>query len=311
LTYDELLDRTIRYAKEIRGADPEGAIAGPAEWGWTGYFNSARDREVGLVLRPDRRSHGDVPLVEWYLSKLAEHEKSTGERLLDVFDLHYYPTADNIFGSNARTDPEGAALRIRSTRALWDPTYVDESWIKDTVRLIPRMKEWVSKNYPGRKTAIGEWSFGGDNHMSGALATAEALGRFGSEGLDAAYYWPGPMEKTRAFWAFRAFRNFDGRGGKFQDLSVPTRGAENLSLFASRDQKTERVVAIILNLDPVWAVHARVNASSCGRLEARRAFSYTESSTELAEQRAAPKEAGVELVPPYSILVLDLRFAPN
>jgi hypothetical protein len=308
VTYDELLDRTIRYGTEVRKADPDALIAGPAEWGWTGYFNSARDREVSLMLRPDRRAHGDVPLVEWYLKKLAEHEKTTGVRLLDVLDLHFYPAVEKIFGQNARTDPEGAALRLRATRALWDPTYLDESWIRDNVRLIPRMKEWVAKNYPGRKTMIGEWSFGADDHMSGALATAEALGRFGSEGLDAAYYWPGPMQTTRAFWAFRAFRNFDGKGARFQDFSIPTRGAENVSFFASRDQTGEHVVAIILNLDPIFAVRARIDAGTCGRLESRRAFSYSESSTELTEEASRTPPPDVELVPPYSIRVLNLRY---
>ena len=45
LGYDELLERTIQYASAIREADPEAVIAGPAEWGWTGYeFSASRSR---------------------------------------------------------------------------------------------------------------------------------------------------------------------------------------------------------------------------------------------------------------------------
>ena len=44
---------------------------------------------------------------------------------------------------------------------LWDPSYVDESWIKEPVKLLPRMREWVDENYPARGLSIGEWSFGG------------------------------------------------------------------------------------------------------------------------------------------------------
>jgi hypothetical protein len=309
LTYDELLDRTIRYATEIRKAAPDALIAGPAEWGWTGYFYSARDRDVGLLVRPDRRAHGDVPLVEWYLAKLAEHEKTTGSRLLDVFDLHFYPAAEKIFGREARTDPEGAALRLRATRSLWDPTYTDESWIKDQVRLIPRMKEWVAGNYPGRKTMIGEWSFGADDHISGALATAEALGRFGTEGLDAAYYWPGPMPNTRAFWAFRAFRNFDGKGARFQDFSIPTRATDHLSLFASRNEGGDHVVAVLINLDPVFEYRARLDTSTCGRLQTLRAFTYSDGVSALTEERPRTASEDVEVIPPYSLRVLELRYA--
>ena len=31
-------------------------------------------------------------------------------------------------------DPATNALRLRSTRALWDPSYVDESWINTADR---------------------------------------------------------------------------------------------------------------------------------------------------------------------------------
>lgn len=311
VTQDELLDRTIRYATAIRRADPEIPIAGPAEWGWTGYLFSAKDREVGTDLRPDRRAHGDVPLIAWYLQQLADHERKTQTRLLDVLDLHFYPQAERIFGTNARTDPEGAALRLRSTRALWDPQYVDESWIAEAVRLIPRMHEWVAKNYPGLKISIGEWSFGADDHMSGALAVAEVLGRFGQQELDSAFYWGGPHRGQRTFWAFRAYRNFDGAGGHFLDWSVPTQEVENLSFFASRDDTGSHVVAILVNLDPNFAYRARVDTVSCGKLTRRSAFSYAGDSTEITPDRLAPPlDDLVEVVPPYSIRVLDLSFVP-
>ena len=175
ITYDELLDRTIRYGTAIRTADPQALIAGPAEWGWTGYLYSAQDSFVGTRQRPDRRAHGDVPLMPWYLKKLHDHEKATGTRVLDVFDVHFYPQGDGVYSEKA--DTSTAALRLRSTRALWDPTYKDESWIAEPIKLLPRLKEWVQQNYPGLKISLGEYSFGGEQHMSGGLAEAEALGR--------------------------------------------------------------------------------------------------------------------------------------
>lgn len=304
--YDELLDRTLRYASAIRKADPGTPIAGPAEWGWSGYLYSAKDRAAGVELRPDRRAHGDVPLVPWYLRKLAEHEKKDGVRLIDTLDLHYYPQAPGIFGENARIDPEAAALRLRSTRALWDPSYVDESWIHEPVRLIPRMREWVAQNYPGLATSLGEWNFGAEDHMSGALATAEALGRFGQQELDSAFFWAGPKPSTRAFWAFRAFRDFDGAGGHFLDWSLPTKEAELVSLFASSDESRAHLVAVILNLDPDVAVRARVDISSCGPLRSRRAFVYSADTPTLVEKPGIPTGGDlVELLPPYSIEVID------
>ena len=73
-TYDELLEKTIAYATAIRKADPDAIIAGPAEWGWPGYFFSAKDAKAGFKSKPDRRAHDDEPLLAWYLRKLARAE---------------------------------------------------------------------------------------------------------------------------------------------------------------------------------------------------------------------------------------------
>jgi Glycoside hydrolase family 44 len=304
--YDELLDRTIRYASAIREADPGALIAGPAEWGWTNYFTSAKDRPAHGLLGPDRLVHGGTPLIAWYLDHLAENAKKTGVSLLDVLDVHYYPAAQGIYGSNGRTDAEGAALRIRSTRALWDPDYRDESWIDEPVRLIPRLKDWVAEHYPGRKVSLGEWSFGADDHISGGLATAEALGRFGQQGLDAAFYWGGPKEGSAAFWAFRAFRNFDGKGGHFLDRSLRTTEGPGVSLFASRDASGSHVVAILLNLDPDSDVTAKLNVETCGDPHKVRAFRYAAGSKSLTEDNSKLTLSAIPLAP-YSLLVLDLE----
>jgi hypothetical protein len=304
--YDELLERTVRYGTAIRDADPDAIIAGPAEWGWTNYFTSAKDRGRGLV-GPDRLAHQGTALVPWYLQRLNEHERKTGKRLLDYLDVHFYPAAANVYGANARTDPEGAALRLRSTRALWDPTYVDESWIGEPVRLIPRLTEWVKENYPGRKISLGEWSFGADDDISGALATAEALGRFGQRGLDAAFFWGGPKSGSAAFWAFRAFRNYDGKGARFLDHSVSTTEAPGVSLFASRDASGSHVVAVLLNLDPDFAAVADLNVQSCGAVRSRRVFRYGSGSKTIVEDKSDEPETELSL-PPYSLAVVDFRF---
>ncbi len=302
--YEELLDRTIQYGTAIRSADPRARIAGPAEWGWTNYFYSAQDAAIGFNLRPDRRAHGDVPLLQWYLTQAREHERKTGIRVLDVLDLHFYPQAAGVYG--AASDPASAALRLRSTRALWDPTYKDESWINDTVRLIPRMREWVQQNYPGLEISIGEYNFGGEQHISGALALAEALGHFGVEGLDYAFYWFAPPKGSPVDWAFRAYRDFDGKGGQFLSRSMPTRTASGVSLFASRDETGKHLVLIALNLDPKTNVNAAIDLDGCAPALTRKKFTYFSGAASLINDG---DKAGADLhetLPPYSINVFDI-----
>ena len=312
-TYDELLERTIAYATAVRQADPNAVIAGPAEWGWTNYFQSAADVVPGGNGR-DRKAHGNVPLLAWYLKKLREHEKQTGVSLLDVVDVHFYPQGEGIgFEERGATDAATSARRIRSVRALWDPTYRDESWIDDKVELIPRLKRLVAENYPGRGLSIGEYNFGATGHMSGGLAQAEALGRFAEQGLTSAFFFTYPPARSPTFWAFRAYRNYDGQGGRFQDTFVRSRfdkspDSRGLSLFASRSDDRRRVVAVALNLEPDTARVTDVAVQGCGQVQGVRAFRYTGDSSGFAESSAfiGPNNTLQVPMPPWSMTVLEL-----
>lgn len=292
MTYDELLDRTIKYGTAIRKADPEAMIAGPSEWGWSAYFYSAKDLAKGVIPHADRLAHGGVPLIPWYLRQLAAHEKRTGTRILDILDVHYYPQGNGIWGNNAGTDRDTSARRLRATRSFWDPSYRDESWINDTVQLIPRLKEWVQENYPGRGVSIGEWNFGAEDHISGGLAVAETLGRFGQQGLTAAFYWVHPPKGTPAFNAFKAYRNYDGKGGKFQDISLPTEVPENtLSAFAAKNQDGTKMTVVLVNQDFDNTLEVNLDVSRCGAVTGKRSFFYMEGSHGLAERPPAKDAA--------------------
>lgn len=249
LGYDELLQRTIDYAAAIKATDPAAQTLGPAEWGWSNYFYSALDVAAGgswWDTRPDRRAHGDVPLVDWYLQQLLARELSHGTRLLDYLDLHYYPQASGVtLGSAGSAGTK--AMRLHSVRSLWDPTYTDESWIAEPVRLLPRMRDWVNTNYPGTKLAIGEYNWGGLEDVNGALAQADVLGVFGREGLDLATLWAPPAPGEPGAFAFRVFRNFDGSGGSFGETSVratSTNQAQVAAYAAQRDDGSLTIIAI-------------------------------------------------------------------
>ncbi len=220
-SYDEMRDRTYEYAAAVKAADPEALTLGPVLWGWTAYFYSAADAAGGgswWNIRPDRKAHGDIPFVEWYLQQMQIYEQTTGLRILDYLDLHYYPQS-GVALSDAGDAPT-QAKRLRSTRSLWDPTYVDESWIGEAVRLVPRMKAWVAAHYPGTRLAVTEYNFGALNHINGALAQADVLGIFGREGLDLATLWDPPSFDEPGAFAFRIYRNYDGAGSGFGETAI-------------------------------------------------------------------------------------------
>ncbi len=307
VSYDELLQRTIQYGSAVRAQDPEASIAGPALWGWYAWHYSGVDKIAGSAQRPDRRAHGDVPLLAWYLRKLKEHEETTGVRLLDVVDVHFYPAANGVgYQDSGGTDPETSKLRIRSTRALWDADYLDESWLDERLNILPSLNQIIAENYPGRRISIGEYNFGAEQHISGGLAVAEALGRFAQENIESAYYWPYPPRGSAAYWGFRAFRNFDGYGGRFQDQWIPVTAPGGMSVFASRDPGGTRMVVIALNLEPDRSQRIRLQLEGCGSTASARAFSWAGHTDGFAPAALEGKSSSLEL-PGWSIAVFDLE----
>lgn len=312
VTYDELLARTIDYATAIRRNDPAAVIAGPASWGWLGYLFSAADAKDGFDETPDRKAHGDMPLLAWYLQQVRLAEQRLNLKLLDVLDVHFYPQGKNVAvnGGGGGTDAKTAALRLRSTRALWDPTYKDESWIKDKIMLLPRLQKWIDDYAPGVGISIGEWNFGGETHISGGLATAEALGRFGQNGVNSAFFWTVPPTGSPSYWGFRAFRDVDGKGLKFLDTSVATQMAPSTSLFASTDGATSQLVAVALNLDPTTSFDARITTRNCKRIGTFQTYTYDGSANGFAPSAKAADGSVLPItMAPYSITVIraDLR----
>ncbi len=281
LSYEELKTRTLAYAAAIRAADPGAKIFGPAEWGWVGYFYSALDVAAGgdwWNNPPDRLAHQNVPLVEWYLQQMRAYEQSHGVRLLDYLDEHFYPQAGGVSLSPAGIGAT-QALRLRSTRSLWDPTYVDESWINDTVAFIPRMRQWVADNYPGTRMAIGEYNWGALDHINGALAQADVLGIFGREGLDLATLWSPPSPDQPGAFAFRMYRNYDGQGGRFGDTSVQAASADQakLSIYAaqvSQGPASGSLTVIVINKS-FGPLRSNLSVSGAGTLNGAWGYRYS------------------------------------
>jgi hypothetical protein len=138
------------------------------------------------------------------------------------------------------------ARRNRSTRALWDTNYTDETWINAKVQLIPRLKQWVASYYPGLQTGITEYNWGAENHMNGATAQADILGIFGREALDIAARWTTPGTTTPTYKAMKLFRNYDDNKSAFGDTSVSasTPNADIVSAFAAQ-RSSDGVLTIV------------------------------------------------------------------
>jgi len=225
-TTQEIIDATIAYGAALKAADPSAKTVGPVYWGWENLTAMAGE----------------------YLDKMAAYEKKTGVRVLDYLDVHCYPGALGIAFSPAGDDRQ-EALRLRSTRMLWDTTYVEEGWENRVKAIIPSMRALVDQHYPGTKLACTEYNWGADASIDGALAQAEVLGIFGRDGIDVANIWGTVDAQNTIGFAFRMYRNYDGNGAAFGDMNVRATSADpsKLAVFAAARQSDGAITVMVIN----------------------------------------------------------------
>jgi len=268
-TYDELTNKSIAVAKAIKAADPTAEISGPVIDEWMDYFYSGKDIAEGRKAGPchcdngnptDRMAHGNIPFMEYYLRQFAAYEAAHGVRLLDYVDIHTYFVADDLAFKPAG-DTKAQQARLNSTRVFWDPTYTDHKYTDPNDRtksaspyppeVIPMMQGWVKNSYPGTKTAITEYNWGGLESINGAVAQADILGIFGKYGLDLSTLWSPPDPKTQVpgLMAFEIYRNYDGAGSAFGNMAVASTSSDqgSLAVYGALRTSNNTITVVVLN----------------------------------------------------------------
>ncbi len=263
-TFAELRDKTISHAGAIKDVNPNAIVFGGVGYGWTDFVNltSAPDA-VTNPSHPGGDQTGEMHYHEWLLQQVRTQEVAQGRKLMDVLDLHWYTEAyadgQRITGEIAT--PAAVAARVQAPRSLWDPTYGfstsnpvvgENSWIaqwgtQGPIRLLPRVQRDIDDFNPGTKIGITEYNFGGNNHISGAIAEADALGIFGRDGVFAANVWGGG---SYIDGAFKMFLNYDRAGGDFGDTSfkASTSNIAQSAVYASIDSSDpSRMVIVAIN----------------------------------------------------------------
>jgi len=211
----------------------------------------------------DRKAHDDLPLVEWWIQQIARYKFTTGIQLIDYVDVHYYPQAPYVaFGD--KEDIITSTLRLRGTRSLYDPNYVDESWISAAINLIPRIREWINQYTPGLGIAVSEYNWGADTILTGALAQAETFGIFAREGVDIAARWVVPDAGSVVEDAYKIFINYDGKGSKITGEIVLANSTivDELASFAFDDSSSKTLYVVLICKSVTQGIAVSVDASS-------------------------------------------------
>jgi hypothetical protein len=196
-TYAELVDKSKAYAAGIKAVAPHTLIFGPVPYGWNGFLTlqNATDgcqpvANAASKCNLDKTqvtTSNTMLWLDFYLHRMKQAEAEAGKRLLDVLDLHWYPEARNsdkigILGPD--TTPTVVAARLQAPRSLWDPNYVENSWITEyithgkAINLLPWLAGKIANYYPETKLAITEYNYGAGQDISGGIAQADVLGIF-------------------------------------------------------------------------------------------------------------------------------------
>ena len=160
--------------------------------------------------RARRRRHGNF--LDFYLDQMKAADTTAGKRLVDVLDLHWYPeaTGGGIGITGADTTRRGRRPpAMQAPRSLWDPTYIETSWITDPastttapINLIPRMQDAHRRALPRhrpRPSPSGTTAAAATS--AAAIAAADVLGIFGREGVELASMWELNGDETYTYAA--------------------------------------------------------------------------------------------------------------
>lgn len=269
-TYDEYWARTKKYAELIRAVDPTVKIAAPGLWGWTAYSHASGDLEYreehGLGWHetdkfPDFSKYG--PFARDFMRRAAEYKKQTGKNLIDIFVFHAYPNTPQLGWDNranfANPSPELQELRVRDVRKFWDESYRDpetwmgkEEWSQGNVAYVPLMRRWMKEVGWDVPIAIGEYDYAGPEggeEISAAVAQAESFAAFARSDVTYAMYWADPRKHGPVYFAFKMYRNPDGKRTAVGDRLVLAEVSDDdsVGVYAFKDERRKVASLIIVN----------------------------------------------------------------
>jgi Glycoside hydrolase family 44/Secretion system C-terminal sorting domain len=246
------MDRFIEVAKKARALFPEIKICGPvttSEWQWYKWGSQ------GITINGKYYC-----FLEYFIKRLADEEKVSGIRVLDVVDLHNYPSA-----------PNGDIDALQLHRMYYDTNYdypgangvktingdYDNSQTKEYI--FKRINDWLDLYFgPGHGITCGisEWSPASSesNPSATAVVYASHLGTFANNGVEYLTPWTwfnGMWETLHLF----------SRYAKGYSVSSTSSLENMVSGYSTINEAADSMTVIIVNRDMNSVRNVTVNLS--------------------------------------------------
>ncbi|SHH82071.1 Glycoside hydrolase family 44 [Fibrobacter sp. UWH9] len=238
---DFLVERYVDVAKKARTVWPEIKLTGPVvanEWQWC--TTGASEGKSGLGKGEDR----NYCWLEYFIKRLAEEQKKSGVRMLDVFDMHWYPSEKTY------------AERVNWHRVFFDTTYnysgangiklVSGKWDNNQTKeyIFERVNGWLDQYFgKGHGITLGltETSIIDEKDpMTTAISYASWLGTFMDHGVEIFTPW------TWGDGMYEVLHLFSRYNGEFRVQSESSNDSL-LSAYSSVSNARDSMTVILVN----------------------------------------------------------------
>jgi hypothetical protein len=165
------------------------------------------------------------------------------------------------------------------------------------------MQKWVANDYPGTKTGIDEYNFGGLESINGAVVQADILGIFGRQGLDMGAFWPSMnySQQGPGNYSFAMYRNYDGKDSTFGNtyLYATSAGSSGdgegqLSVYGGQRTSDNAITVMVIN-KTYGSLTSTISLENFSVASGTTAQVYQYSNANL---NAIVQQAGVSVTPP-------------
>jgi len=309
-TAEEFMQLYFKVAKAARAKYPDIKLLGPVpanEWQWYNWSGGSKINGV------------HYPWLEFFIKRIAEEEKATGIKLLDVLDIHFYPGESDATNSVNlhrvyfdRNYVYPGANGVRSINGGWDTSITKEY-------ILGRCSDWLTK-YKGTNHGVGlavtETDIKSTDPKIMAVWYASTMGEFMKNGVEIFTPWSWEVGMWETLHLF-------SRYNKGNYVQATSQNETLISAYPTVNEAADSMTVVLVNRSQT--AKSTVNLNFAGYLLQNRTYSMyslsglpatetfvSHSNNKLVKTdvTAALNQITVELAP-LSVNSIILKAAPT
>jgi hypothetical protein len=309
-TAEEFMQLYFKVAKAARAKYPEIKLLGPVpanEWQWYNWSGGSKINGV------------HYPWLEFFIKRIAEEEKASGIKLLDVLDIHFYPGESDATNSLNlhrvyfdRNYVYPGANGVRTITGGWDTSITKEY-------ILGRCSDWLIK-YKGANHGVGlavtETAIKSTDPKIAAVWYASTMGEFMKNGVEIFTPWSWKVGMWEALHLF-------SRYNKGNYVQATSQNETLVSAYPTLNEAADSMTVVLVNRSQT--AKSTVNLNFAGYLLQNRTYSMyslsglpatetfvSHSNNKLVKTdvTAALNQITVELAP-LSVNSIILKAAPT